>query len=378
VGDKLIVTYQRQAAHELAIFDQSGTFEATIPLPGLGCVQVFGGRRSDADVIWSFTNFTMPRTIYRYDIGTRAISTLVQPAAPFEPEDFVTVRASCRSEDGTHVPLLLVHHKGLALDGSHPSLLFCYGGNGVAMMPAFDPLLVALLEYGVVYAVACLRGGGEYGETWHHAGWREHKQNVFDDCIAAAEWLQAKGYTSNERAALAGSSNGGLTVGAVMLQRPELFRVALLDGAVLDMLRYQEFTVGWAWTVEYGSSEDPGMFPILLRYSPLHNIKRGVSYPATIVSVSEHDDRVVPAHSFKFIATLQDLGAGPNPYLIRIDTKSGHGPVSLPKLVDERVDLYAFLLRHTGVEAPAMPVAHLDSSAPRVAATPIDSVLRPA
>jgi len=232
----------------------------------------------------------------------------------------------------------------MELDGSNRLLLYAYGGNGASVGLWFDPLLVALLEMDVAYAVAGVRGGGEYGEAWHRAGARDRKQNAFDDCIAAAEWLQANGYTRSDRCALNGASNGGLLVGAVMVQRPELFRVALPDVAVLDMLRFQRFTIGSAWTSEYGSSEDPVMFPILLAYSPLHNIKDGVTYPATLVTTSEHDDRVVPAHSFKFIAALQCKGAGTDPYLIRIDSDSGHGPTTLEKALDERADVYTFLL----------------------------------
>ncbi len=284
--------------------------------------------------------------IYRYDIVEQTSSVFWKPEVRFSTDRYETRQVFYSSKDGTRIPMFIVHRKDLKLDGRHPSLLEGYGGNSMSVWPSFDPFLIALLECGVIYATPCLRGGGEYGEKWHHAGWRDKKQNVFDDCIAAAEWLQANGYTSRDRSALIGASNGGLLVGAVITQRPDLFKVALPGGAVMDMLRFQKFTVGWAWTSEYGSSDDPVMFPILLAYSPLHNIKKGVSYPATLVTTSEHDDRVVPAHSFKFVATLQDRGAEPNPYLIRIETNSGHGPVSLPKMLDERADLYAFMLAH--------------------------------
>jgi prolyl oligopeptidase len=267
-----------------------------------------------------------------------------RPDVTFNSDDYETRQVFCVSKDRTQVPLFIVHKKNLPLNGRHLSLLYAYGADGTSVGPTFDPLLIALLERGVVYAVACVRGGGEYGEAWHRAGWRNRKQNTFDDCIAAAEWLQARGFTSSERAALIGVSNGGLLVGAVMVQRPDLFKVALPCVGIMDMLRFQKFTIGWTWAAEYGSSDDPEMFPILLAYSPLHNVKKDVAYPATLVVTSEHDDRVVPSHSFKFVATLQELGAGANPYLIRIETKSGHSSASLPKAIAERADLYAFML----------------------------------
>jgi prolyl oligopeptidase len=345
-GGKLLVIYRRDAAHRLYVFDRSGGCENEIRLPGPGFAHVIPGQRDERDVLWSFTSFTVPTTIYRYDTATRASQVFWMPEVRFSAGDFETKQVFCRSRDGTQVPMFIVHRKDLSLNGRHGAFLEGYGGNGSSVGPSFDPLRIALLECGVVYAIACLRGGGEYGVTWHRAGWREKKQNVFDDCIAAAEWLQANGYTSRDRCALIGASNGGLLVGAVMTQRPDLFKVALPGGGVLDMLRFQKFTIGWSWTAEYGSSDDPAMFPILLAYSPLHNIKEGVSYPATMVTTSEHDDRVVPAHSFKFIASLQANAAGPNPYLIRIDSNSGHSPVNLPKAIDERADVYAFMLAH--------------------------------
>jgi prolyl oligopeptidase len=324
-----------------------GRLEQEIRLPSFGLVQIFDGQRTDTDFFWCLNTFTAPPTIYRHDIARRTSTVFLKPEVPFNPDDFETRRVFFASGDGTRIPMFVVHRKGIELDGRHPSLLYGYGGNGLSVGPWFDPLLIGLLEYGVVYAVACLRGGGEYGETWHQNGRREKKQNVFDDCIAAAEWLQGHGYASPHRSALIGASNGGLLVAAVMTQRPDLFKVALPVVGIMDMLRFQQFTMGATWAGEYGSSDDPAMFPILLAYSPLHNIKPGISYPATLVITSEHDDRVVPAHSFKFVATLQSVGAGPNPYLIRIETKSGHGPVSLPKALDERTDVYAFLLAHT-------------------------------
>jgi prolyl oligopeptidase len=344
VGGKLFVIYRTDGVHRLYAFNRAGQCEKELPLPGIGLVQVFRGQQEDTEALWSFWSFTVPPIVYRYDIVGRKSSVFQKPDMTFNSDDYETRQAFCVSKDRTQLPIFIVHKKNLPLNGRHPSLLYAYGADGTSVGPAFDPLLIALLERGVVYAVACVRGGGEYGEAWHRAGWRDRKQNTFDDCIAAAEWLQARGFTTSDRAALIGVSNGGLLVGAVMVQRPDLFKVALPCVGIMDMLRFQKFTIGWTWTAEYGSSDDPEMFPILLAYSPIHNIKEGVAYPATLVVTSEHDDRVVPSHSFKFAATLQELGAGANPYLIRIETRSGHGSSSLPKAIAERADLYAFML----------------------------------
>lgn len=346
-GGKLFGVYRNGGAHRVCVFDRTGRFENEIPLPGVGTVRVFQGRHRDIDVFWSFTSFTIPMTIYRYNVVTRASTVFHQPELQFDSSEYATKQVFYPSKDGTRIPMFIVHKKELQLTGEHPSLLEGYGGNGMSVGPSFDPLLIALLERGVVYALTCLRGGGEFGEVWHHAGWRERKQNVFDDCIAAAEWLQGNGYTSPHRSALFGISNGGLLVGAVMTQRPELFKVALLGGGVLDMLRFQKFTVGSFWTAEYGSSDDPVMLPVLLAYSPLHNVADGVNYPATLITTSRYDDRVVPAHSYKFAATLQEKGGRASPYLIRIEGTSGHGPVSLLQAIEERADQYAFMLAHT-------------------------------
>jgi prolyl oligopeptidase len=344
IGGKIFAVYREDAAHRLYVFNRAGKFENEIPLPGIGLAQVFPGQWQDTDAFWSFTSFTTPATIYRYDIAQRTSTVFQKPAVRFTPDDYETRQVFYPSKDGTRIPMYLMHRKGLALDGRNPSVLSGYGGFGFSIGPSFDPFLIALLERGFVYAVACLRGGGEYGEAWHHAGWRDRKQNVFDDCIAAAEWLQARGYTSQDRTALIGTSNGGLLTAAVMVQRPDLFNVAVPCAGPMDMLRFQMFTVAWGAIAEYGSSDDPVMFPILHAYSPLHNIKEGVSYPATLVTTYENDDCVVPAHSFKFVATLQERGAGSHPYLIRIESKSGHGPMSLPKALDERAEVYAFIL----------------------------------
>ncbi len=346
-GGKLFATYRQDATHRLYVADSAGRFEAELPLPELGRVWVFPGQSSDKEALWSFASFTTPTTIYRYDIDTRTNTALLTPTLTFSSADYQTDQVWYHAKDGTQIPMFLVHRKDLTRNGRNRLLLYGYGGNGNSVGPAFDPLLIALLERGVIFAVPCLRGGGEYGQVWHRAGSREKKQTVFDDCISAIEWLHRSDYTAPDRTALFGASNGGLLVGAVMIQRPDLCAVALPCSGVMDMLRFQHFTIGHLWGSEYGTSDDPTMFPFLLAYSPVHNIRKGMRYPATLVATSEHDDRVVPAHSFKFIAALQAAGAEPGPYLIRIDTQSGHGAVSLPKELAERADLYSFLLAHT-------------------------------
>jgi prolyl oligopeptidase len=341
---RLFVLYRKPPSPSLCVFDQTGSLRDVIAVPGPGLVQVFDGQRGDKEALWSFANFTTPPTIHRYDIEQQRSTVFHMPQIPCDLQEYETTRVHYSSKDGTQVPMYIVHRKRLQLDGSHALLLYGYGGSANIVDPAFDPLLLALLERGVIFAAAGLRGGGEHGEAWHRAGCREKKQNVFDDCIAAGEWLQASGYTSRDRCGLIGASNGGLLVGAVITQRPDLFRVALPCAGILDMLRYHCFTIGWAFADEYGTSEDPLMFPILSAYSPLHNVRNGIEYPATLASTCEHDDRVVAAHSFKFIATLQHEGVGTNPYLIRVAGGSGHGAVTLREALDERADLYAFFL----------------------------------
>jgi prolyl oligopeptidase len=267
----------------------------------------------------------------------------------FKPEDFETEQIFYTSKDGTRVPMFLVYKKGLKRDGTNPTLLYGYGGFNISITPDFNSPLIALLEQGFVYALANIRGGGEYGEKWHDAGKKLNKQNVFDDFIAAAEWLIANKYTSPSRLAIQGGSNGGLLVGAVMNQRPELFKVALPAVGVMDMLRFQKFTIGWNWKADYGSSDDSVEFAYIYKYSPLHNIREGVNYPATLATTADHDDRVVPAHSFKWIATLQEKYHGPNPVLIRIETKSGHGASNLSKRIAITADQYAFMMCNLGV-----------------------------
>jgi prolyl oligopeptidase len=301
-------------------------------------------------VFYTFNSLSVPPTIYRYDIATRASSVFRAPRVPgYDASQFETKQVFYPSKDGTKIPMFLVYRKGLKLDGNNPTLLYGYGGFNIVVTPTFSAARIALLEQGFVYASANLRGGGEYGETWHRQGMKLEKQNVFDDFIAAAEWLIREKYTSSARLAIMGGSNGGLLVGAAMNQRPELFRVGIPQVGVMDMLRFHKFTIGWNWVADYGSSDDPEEFKALYAYSPLHNIKRGVKYPATLITTADHDDRVVPAHSFKYAATLQAAASPENPVLIRIETKSGHGASSLTKQLETTADIYAFAMHNLGV-----------------------------
>ncbi len=348
---RLIATYMQDVAHRVYVFDLAGRQEREIALPALGRVGGFGGQwpEDHPEVFYTFSSFTYPPTIFRYDVASGVSTEWRRTEVPFDPDRFETRQVFYRSKDGTRVPMFVTHRKGLPLDGQRPTLIYAYGGFNITQGPGFNPLLVALLEQDGVYALANLRGGGEYGEAWHRAGMLLNKQNVFDDFIAAAEWLQGNGYTSKDKCALQGGSNGGLLVGAVMAQRPELCQVALPAVGVMDMLRYHKFTIGWNWAAEYGSSDDPAHFKNLLSYSPLHNLRDGVSYPATLVTTADHDDRVVPAHSFKFAARLQQAHGGANPVLIRIETRSGHGAVNTAKQLDATADLYAFMWYNLGV-----------------------------
>jgi prolyl oligopeptidase len=354
-GGRLFALYLRDVTSRISVFDLDGRFEREVPLPTLGQAFGFGGERDEKVVFYTFSSFTWPPTIFKYDIATGTSTVYRETTLPFRPDEYETRQVFYRSKDGTRVPMFITHRKGLSLDGQRPTLLYAYGGFNITTSPGFNPLLVSLLEQGGVYASANLRGGGEYGEAWHRAGMLHNKQTVFDDFIAAAEWLQANGYTSKDRCAIQGGSNGGLLVGAVMTQRPDLCKVALPAVGVMDMLRYHKFTIGWNWAAEYGSSDDPAHFGNLAGYSPLHNLRDGVSYPATLVTTADHDDRVVPAHSFKFAATLQEKHRGPNPVLIRIETRSGHGAVSTTKRLDEVADLYAFMWYNIGL-TPRYPM----------------------
>ena len=353
-GGKLFARYLKDVTSRAYVYSLDGKLENEVALPGPGVAAGFGGERDDTFVFYTFNSLNVPPTIYRYDIKTRKSTVFREPKVPsYDPSAFETKQVFYNSKDGTRVPMFLVHRKGLKLDGSNPTLLFGYGGFNIVQSPAFSASRLALLEQGFVYASANMRGGGEYGEKWHKAGMKLQKQNVFDDFIAAAEWLIANKYTSPQRLAIQGGSNGGLLVGAVMNQRPELFRVAIPQVGVMDMLRFHKFTIGWNWIADYGSSDDPDEFAALKAYSPLHNIKPGGKYPATLVTTADHDDRVVPAHSFKYAATLQELGDRTNPLLIRIETESGHGASSLKKNLETTADIYTFIMFNMGVTPAA-------------------------
>lgn len=344
VGNRFICRYLKDAHTQVKVFTLDGKFEREVELPGLGTAWGFGGKRTDAETFYIFTSFTVPPTIYRYDVTTGKSTIFRKPKVAFNPDDYETKQVFYHSKDGTKVPMFIVHKKGLKLNGKNPTYLYGYGGFGISLTPYFSPATIVWLEMGGVYAVANLRGGGEYGKEWHEAGRRHNKQNVFDDFIAASEWLIANKYTSPSKLAIGGGSNGGLLVGACITQRPDLFAAALIAVGVLDMLRFHKFTIGWAWVYEYGSPDDPEDFKVLYAYSPLHNIKPETKYPATLITTSDHDDRVVPAHSFKFAAALQEAQAGEKPILIRIETKAGHGfgkPTT--KVIDETADRWAFL-----------------------------------
>ena len=350
MGGKLFATYLKDVASHVSVFSFTGELENEIVLPGAGTTAGFAGGRGDTSAFFLFTSLNYPTTVFRYDLGAKKASVFKAPEIPnFRPEEFETKEVFYNSKDGTRIPMFLVYRKGLKLDGTNPTLLFGYGGFNVTLQPAFSSLRLALLEQGFVYASANLRGGGEYGEKWHEAGIKAHKQNVFDDFIAAAEWLIANKYTSPEHLAINGGSNGGLLVGAVMNQRPELYRVAVPQVGVMDMLRYHKFTVGHAWAADYGTSDNAEEFKAIYAYSPLHNIKAGAKYPATLITTADHDDRVVPAHSFKYAATLQTEASRENPMLIRIDTMSAHGSSSTSKAIALTADIYSFVFWNLGV-----------------------------
>ncbi len=350
IGGKLFATYLKDVASHVYVFTYSGELVNEIALPGAGTTEGFLGNRTDKDAFYIFTSFNYPPTVFRYDLASKRSAVYHAPEIPgFNPGDYETKEVFYNSKDGTRVPMFLVYKKGLKLDGNNPTLLYAYGGFNITISPAFNPLRLALLEQGFVYASANIRGGGEYGEKWHVAGTKLQKQNVFDDFIAGAEWLIANKYTSSQKLAINGGSNGGLLIGAVINQRPDLFRVAVPMVGVMDMLRFQKFTIGSHWIDDYGSSDNPEQFKALYAYSPLHNIKPGVKYPATFITTADHDDRVVPAHSFKYAATLQAAASRENPVLIRIETRSGHGASSTSKAIDLTADIYSFVFYNLGV-----------------------------
>ncbi len=352
VNDQLVVNMKHNAHELLKIYDLEGNFVREIELPTMGSIGGPTGRQQDTEIFFSFTSFVYPTTIYRYDFTTDQLSVFRQSEINFDPSGYETTQVFYPSKDGTQVSMFLTHRKGLELDGANPTLLYGYGGFDVSILPYFSLTRLVFLEAGGVYAVANLRGGSEYGRVWHQAGMLGNKQNVFDDFIAAAEWLIENRYTSRKFLAIDGASNGGLLVGACLMQRPDLFGVALPRVGVMDMLRYQRWGAGRFWTPEYGNAdENPEHFKFLYAYSPLHNMKPGTSYPPTLITTADTDDRVVPVHSKKFAATLQAADAGVNPILIRIETKAGHGAGKpTTKIIDEYSDIYAFLFKNLGME----------------------------
>jgi len=350
VGGQLFCSYLEDAYSRVYQHDLAGNLIREIEFPALGTAGGFGGKREDKILFYTFTSFTYPPTIYKYDIPSGRSEVFRKTEVKFNPDDYEAKQVFYFSKDKTRIPMFIVHKKGLKLNGKNPTYLYGYGGFNISEQPSFNPSNIILLENGGVYALANLRGGGEYGEKWHRAGMLLNKQNVFDDFIAAAEYLINEKYTSKDKLAIAGGSNGGLLVGACMTQRPDLFKVAVPAVGVMDMLRYHKFTVGQGWAVEYGSSDDEKNFKNLYSYSPLHNIKEGVAYPATLVTTADHDDRVVPAHSFKFAATLQEKHRGKNPVLIRIETRSGHGSSNISKAIAELTDKWSYMFSNMKVK----------------------------
>ena len=350
-GGYFFAHYMKDAVSVVQQYDYNGTKVRDIELPGLGTAGGFGDKKDATELYYSFTNYITPGTIYKMDIASGASDVYQQPKVKFNPEDYESKQVFYTSKDGTKVPMMITYKKGTKLDGTNPTMLYAYGGFNVSLTPSFSIANAVWLENGGVYAVPNLRGGGEYGKKWHNAGTQMQKQNVFDDFIAAAEYLIENKYTSSEKLAIRGGSNGGLLVGATMTQRPDLMKVALPAVGVLDMLRYHTFTAGAGWAYDYGTAEDSKeMFQYLKGYSPVHNVKEGVSYPATMITTGDHDDRVVPAHSFKFAAELQAKNKGNNPMLIRIDVNAGHGAgKSVQQTINENADIQAFTLWNMGV-----------------------------
>lgn len=350
VGDRIFCNYLHDAHSLVKEYDLSGRPVSEVTLPGLGSAGGFEGTRQDQETFYIYTCFTTPDEVYRYDLTTGKSRLLFRPKLAFRPEDYITEQVFYPSKDGTRIPMFITYKKGLSKNGSNPALLYGYGGFSIPMTPYFSTTMLGWMEMGGIYAFACLRGGSEYGKAWHEAGMKHNKQNVFDDFIAAAEWLIRSGYTSTPKLAIMGGSNGGLLVGAVMTQRPELFGAAVPEVGVMDRLRFHKFTIGWAWTSDYGSPDDPDDFPYLLAYSPYHQIEPGRACPPTLVITADHDDRVFPAHSFKFAAALQHAQASEAPALIRIEVRAGHGmgkPTS--KMIEESADILAFLVKELNI-----------------------------
>lgn len=350
LDNKLFVRYLKDATNVVSVFDTNGKFQYNVELPSIGTVSGFGGKKENSETFFTFTSFTYPPTIFKYNTKENKSELFRKSDVKFVPENYETKQIFYESKDGTKIPLFIIHKKGLKLDGNNPTLLYAYGGFNVSMQPGFSVARIPLLDNGFVYAMACLRGGGEYGEVWHKAGMLDKKQNVFDDFIFAAEYLINNKYTNSQKLAIQGGSNGGLLVGAVINQRPELYKVAFPQVGVMDMLRFHKFTIGWAWVPEYGSSDNPDQFNYLIKYSPLHNIKKDVVYPATMVTTADHDDRVFPAHSFKYTAELQEKASPKNPALVRIETKVGHGAgTSTSKTIELLTDMYSFMYYNLGI-----------------------------
>jgi prolyl oligopeptidase len=350
VDNLFLIGYLKDAKTEVRVHNLQGKFLRSVDLPGIGTAAGFGGKRKDKETFYSFNSFISPTKIYRYDPETGESSIFKQPKVDFDATKYETKQVFYNSKDGTRIPMFLTYKKELKLDGQNPTLLYAYGGFDISLTPGFSIPTVVWLEMGGIYAQPNLRGGGEYGEDWHLAGTKAKKQNVFDDFIAAAEWLIANKYTSTPKLAIRGGSNGGLLIGAMLTQRPDLFGATLPLVGVMDMLRFQKFTIGWAWTSDYGSSDNSDDFKALYAYSPLHNLKPGTKYPPTLIATADHDDRVVPGHSFKFAATMQADQAGTAPVLIRIETKAGHGagkPIS--KIIDQTADEWSFVAHNLGM-----------------------------
>jgi prolyl oligopeptidase len=351
INNKFVANYLRDAHTVVKVFALNGKLEREIALPGIGTAAGFPGKRTDKETFYSFTSFTVPTTIYRLDMSTLKSDVFRRPKVDFNPDDYETKQVFYTSKDGTKVPMFITARKGTKLDGQNPTLLYGYGGFNISLTPTFSVTNLVWMEMGGVYAVPNLRGGGEYGKAWHEGGMKHNKQNVFDDFIAAAEWLIANKYTSTPKLAIYGRSNGGLLVGAAETQRPDLFGAALPAVGVMDMLRFHKFTIGWGWVSDYGSPDNAEDFAYIRKYSPLHNIKPGTSYPPTLITTADHDDRVVPGHSFKFAATMQAAQAGAAPVLIRIETRAGHGggrPTT--KIIEEASDMWGFLVHALGME----------------------------
>jgi len=353
IAGKLVVNYMTDAHSKTEVYSFDGVLDHEVKLPGIGTVSSFSGKKAENIAFFSYTSFNTPGEIYKYDFTTKQSTLHFRPEVKFNPDDFEVKQEFYASKDGTKIPMFIVSKKGIALNGNNPTLLYAYGGFNVSLTPSFSAARMAFLENGGVFALANLRGGGEYGEDWHKAGIKMQKQNVFDDFIAAAEYLISQKYTSSEKLAIQGGSNGGLLIGAVTNQRPELFKVALPQVGVMDMLRFHKFTIGWAWADDYGTSADSEeMFKYLFNYSPYHTIKKDVAYPAVLATTADHDDRVVPAHTFKYMARLQEYGAGNKlPLLVRIDAKAGHGAGKpTAKVIEEYTDVWSFVFFHLGIK----------------------------